>query len=1187
MRLKNLEIQGFKSFPDKIVVTFGDGITAIVGPNGSGKSNIVDAIRWVMGEQSSKTLRGAKMEDVIFNGTSERKPTGYAEVTLVLDNSDGELQVEFAEVAITRRLYRSGESEYYINRSTVRLRDIHELLMNTGLGRDGYSVIGQGKISEILSQKSDERRQIFEEAAGISKYRYRKTESERKLANTEENLVRIRDILSELTDRVEPLRIQSEKARKYLDLREEKKQLEINVWLQNLDNTKDQLSKVMSDYQTVEGELHELEERLAGTDGEIAALMEEAAQANVQIETIQAEIRATQEQIAEKQSEIAVRKNDVEHSRERIARLHDTLEQRGRHLSEYDEQIAQRQASVRENEKKCAEIAGELEAMLAESGRYTEDVEGLSGEIERAQAQLVRLGDELTAAKVEHSSLLAQGESAAARAQTIEEELVKREELLQSRDAERKQSRAALRELEEQILSNENIISGYNRKFEVRAERLGQMQKDFERRESEIRAKQQRVELLSEMDRQLEGFTHSVRRVMQEAERGRLKNVHGTIASLIEVDDSCAVAVETALGAAMQNIVVDSEQDAKAAIGFLKAEKAGRATFLPLRSVRPAKLQEQGVEREAGFVGIADKLARYDAKYQSIFSNLLSRTVVMENIDAAIAAAKKYQYRFRIVTLDGQLLNVGGSLTGGSQAKNVGVLSRKNEIARLGEQIALEQEKCKGAREELKALEAETAALKAGLDGALAEQNVARENKLRAEGEYNQFAALVASMREEIESLEQESERLESEKKERAARIQTCETAAAELANRREQAELELERMLGNKQEAIEKKDAFFKAVSDKKVEISYLEKDRQAAQESIEDITRQRELFAAEIDSGAAEIEEFEAQILTLEQAVRAAETAIDTLHESIEKRQQSIEDCKRHREACEQKTTRIHQQTREENERRGRLIKEMTRLEGKKDAIEAENDNVVARLWDEYELTYTDACLLRTEIESMSKATRRISEIKSAIKALGNINVDAIEEYAAVKERYEFYTAQTEDLEKAKAELTKIIEELTGEMKRMFAEQFKLINAKFDEVFRELFGGGRAELILSDPSDVLESGIEIKVNPPGKIIKNLSALSGGEQAFVAIALYFAILAVKPASFCILDEIESALDDVNVVRYANYMRNFTDRTQFIVITHRRGTMEEADVLYGVTMQESGVSKMLTINVSDVGREYQ
>ena len=1182
MFLKSLEMQGFKSFPDKTVIHFNKGLTAVVGPNGSGKSNLSDAMRWVLGEQSTKTLRGEKMEDVIFLGTSSRKPQGFAAVSLTFDNSDRALPVDADEVTITRRYYRSGESEYAINSSAVRLRDINELFMDTGLGRDGYSMIGQGKIAEIISAKSGERREIFEEAAGISKYRYRKAEAERKLLGAQENLTRLYDILSELEGRVEPLRIQSEKAKEFLTLSERKKALEVSLWLLTLEKYQNALREQEQKYLIARGEDEHLSREIEKIEEQIQETYKRMQACLTQNEECQTIRQNLLNRTGDLKSEVAVRENDIRHNEETKARL-------SAELSAQEESAARREeeAAAKEEQKKELSTAGEEIQKEAEGKRQellslSAEQDDFSGKLEEANSRVNRIALESS----RQNLLILTKENAAAdeenRIRGIEGELSSLTTQAGSDGETIEQLEGLLKEIADKKASLENARKGYDLKLSGRKQKLQELSGEQQKLDLSIKEKLQRARLLLDLEQNMEGFNYSVKAVIRAAKNGAIRGVLGTVTQLLSVKPEYSVAVETALGGALQNIVVEDEAAAKAGIRLLSEQKAGRATFLPLTSVKGNPLNEPGLERYAGFVAVASELVEADPKYDGVVRFLLGRIAVVEDLDTAITISRKYGYKFRIVTLDGQQVNVGGSFTGGSAAKNAGVLSRKNEASAL----QAEAEKLKGQKAQLDQraaeLSREAANLSAQVEGIRAEQITANEDQIRFEADllrHRQNRQQLSARKAELERQKAQcSQKIAAARKE----AEEARTALAALEKEAEAAKNALFEFQGSRDSLSGRREELAE-------EISALTRQEIENRKDLENLTRQIEELRADANDRAGAKARLLAERDAVEGKTKQLETAIASLQkESGEAAARIVEYEEKSRkllakrQELEGETTRLRQQEREVSARKEQAAGELARLDEQKLSAQRDYDQIILRLQDEYQLTRSEAQQTAIPIEDRNEAQKELASLKNRIRGLGSVNVGAIEEYKEVSERYEFLKAQVEDAANAKSELEKLIKNLTSDMERLFRESFAAINKNFGEIFTELFGGGKASLTLSDPEDVLNCGIDINVQPPGKIIKSLSALSGGEQSFIAIAIYFAILKVRPAPFCVLDEIEAALDDVNVVKYAEYLRKMSGSTQFILITHRRGTMEEADVLYGVTMQERGVSKLLELKVTEI-----
>jgi chromosome segregation protein len=1184
--LKALEIQGFKSFPEKTVLTFGEDITAIVGPNGSGKSNISDAIRWVMGEQSTRVLRGGKMEDVIFGGTAKRRQTGYAEVSLVLDNTSHIFDLEESEVMVTRRYYRSGESEYYINRRSVRLKDVNELFMDTGLGREGYSIIGQGKIDEILSVKSSDRREIFEEAAGISRYRHRKEEAERKLERTEENLVRINDKIAELELQVEPLREQSEKAKRYLVLRDELRSLEISVWLDTLERIRAGSIKVEADYQ--EAVRQKEEAKIAQEKAYAAAerYSEQMREKDVEADQIRFTMQSKQAQINELESAIAVLKSNIQHNLESAQRIQLDLEQQQGREGSLSAQIAQRQQRLDEIEKQLAEGRKALEEKNQQAQEITRSAGMLAEELERLRGKADVEQADAAEAKALLSALAAAAQEVLDRDAAVRRDSGELEQRLEQAKEEVKSAQKDYQTSVEERDAAQNVIQGYTLRAESRRQKAQQLKDRQVKLQMEENALASRIKLLTEMEKEHEGYSKAVKLVMGEARRGTLKNIHGPVADLLKVPDMYTVAIETALGGAMQNLVVDQEEDGKAVIQFLKRRDGGRATILPIRSIRPGQLREaEELTTQPGFIGVGDSLITFQPQYQNIFSNLLGRVVVMEDLDHAIAVARKYSYKFRIVTLDGQVLNPGGSMTGGSASRSAGILSRANELERLGKQA--QEIRAQAVQAERQAAEAERESTAAAYDLETAQGQLREwENALlKAEAQVEHCRSVVAdlerqqeSQREELEQLQGRAAQIETDTQSARARIQALEGNAAALKSEAEgkakgQTDLQ-ERSARVAQEAAELTAAQ-----------AALEAERDATHSGLEELIHLKESIAGDRSQSQALMEDYQARNQGFTQEIAQKETELAALQETCRIQNDDIARLNQEKLALEGERIKATRESQTRNEDLLRIEGEVSRLEQKKVSASMEEKQLLDKLWENYELSHEAARQQRVELESVQKASRRIAELKRGISGLGNVNVGAIEEYQRVNERYTYLTDQRDDVQRSKGELEAIIANITGEMKAIFRREFDTINQAFGQTFLELFGGGKATLELEDPEDILNCGIEIKVQPPGKALKIITLLSGGEKAFVAIALYFAILKVRPTPFVVMDEIEAALDDNNVVRFARYLRSMSDKTQFIVITHRRGTMEEADVLYGVTMQEQGVSRMLTINLNDVEKE--
>ena len=1182
MRLKELEIQGFKSFPDKTKITIGEGITGVVGPNGSGKSNISDSIRWVLGETSSKQLRGSgKMEDVIFGGTQSRGAMGFASVALTIDNSDHGLDMDADEVTIGRRYYRSGESEYSINGQNVRLKDVYELLLDTGIGRDGYAIVGQGRIAEIVGAKSAERREIFEEASGIAKYRYRKNEAERRLEAAEGNLERLRDILGELEKRVGPLRRDSEKAQQFLELSERRKSLEVTLWVDAIRRANDTVRDQQRKFEAAQADYERLSRQLDEFDEKSAALREEAQQLVLQVEQANADIRAVTEANAGSESEIAVLKNESEHSRFRIDEATGELERAGQGRQSIETEAAGHKAAIEKLHGEVAALDTRVAELRAELRALEEKAAASGQRRDVIDAAIARLQDTATAAKVRAASAQSAKEAAAQRLDEAKQQAVELENSAAAAEEEKRRAERRLKDAEEAVTRNDNIKAGLKLKLESRRRQQAEAADALQKADKERSNTSQRIHILEDLERNMDGYQQSVKAVMRAAAGRRLRGIIGPVAGILTVEKGYETAIETALGFALQNIVVEDQGCARAAIGFLKDERAGRATFLPLDTVQGSRF----TGRLTGTAEVAADLVKCDPRYQHIIDNLLGRIIVVEDLSEASTVAKNLGYRNRIVTLDGQVINAGGSFTGGSTARSVGVFSRKQELDELRTRLVKLEKKRADAEKELEARKAEVDNLTAQLSGAEAEGMNASSERLRASLELDRLTAAVAQHEENTRSLAAEIEAQQ-------AAVTQNETACAEAEAAQGKAEAELNTYNAELAELGEstgsltaERERITNELSENQMQRLANEKDiglHEAALEGLQSRTGEAEARARELN---AAIEAAKAKIEANALKIAEIERTRGENKEKIAAAEETIRTANAARMEKEAAVARLGQENRALTDERERMSGEMARLAERRTAAENELNDTNTKLWEEYQLTAGEAKELCVEFESLTELRRSVAEVRGKIRGLGNVNVGAIEEYKEVKERYDFLKAQVTDVEKAKSELTRMIAELCSEMEELFTTSFKQINTHFQQIFKELFGGGHARLYLSDESNVLESGIEIEVSPPGKVIKNLSALSGGEQALVAISIYFAILNVNPAPFCFLDEIEAALDDVNVARYAQYLRRMTDHTQFIVITHRRGTMEAADVLYGVTMQEDGVSKILRLDLDKVSAD--
>ncbi len=1185
MYLKSLELQGFKSFPDKTLIRFGDDITAIVGPNGSGKSNISDAILWVMGEQSSKTLRGAKMEDVIFGGTQKRKAVGFAEATLTLDNADRALPYDADQVCVTRRYYRSGDSEFYINKQSARLKDIHELFMDTGLGREGYSNIGQGRIDEILSLKSGDRREIFEEAAGISKYRHRKEETERKLQHTEDNLLRIGDKVSELELQLEPLQQQSEKAKRFLELKEELQGVEVAVWLDTLEKLSAAAKKAQEDYASAAFVLQQAHDDLDSLYRRTETLGERLREKDILLETVRTElglVEAAREQLA---GQRAVLQSNLDNNGQNIRRIRQELAGSESRSGGIEAQIQQTLARMEQIDAGLAQAKGELDGLQAQLIAMTASAQGRTRQFLELRAKQTTLTAEIAGRQADVRALEERIRQSQTRQEQLEEDLAagsqREREARLSLDA----CQRALNGAKEQVTEAKNTIAGYQLRQEARRQTLEGLQSDLRSLSDTLNSVSAKARVFRAMERDFENYQKSVRMVMQEAQKGRLQNIHGPVSRLIRTEDAYTVAIEIALGGAMQQIVVDSEADGKAAIGFLKRVGGGRATFLPLNTIKGRPLQEKGLEQAPGFVGLACDLVQSRDCYRGIVENLLGRTVICENLDYAILMARQFGNRFKLVTLDGQVMNPGGSMTGGSFNKESGILSRANELEKLtvreGELTAARDAKEAQRKEAQRAVDEVAWQLTAAGD----HLREVEDQVLLLQGQQKQYEILLNAVAEAAQSAQREREalreHLDADRQRLAAQKAKVELFALQLA----QTEQTLTTLEGEESDTARQTNDLTERMTALKTGAAALEAERATASGHAEDLRqlrlslegdRQQKLSvvaAMEADNGRIQ---GQMETLALQQQENADRGA------AVKARLQTILTDRADTEAARARAER-------ESQEKSKDILNMERacalLEQKKLTANMEERQIVDKLWDSYGLTPSTAPEKRGKIDSVAAGNRRIAELKRKVAALGTPNLGAIEEYARVNERYTYLASQRDDVLTSKRELESIIRGITQEMTAIFVEEFGKIDHYFGQTFQEMFGGGKGQLLLEDPGDPLGCGIEIRVQPPGKQVKTITLLSGGEKAFVAIALYFAILKVRPTPFCMLDEIDAALDDRNVERYAGYLRGLRQKTQFIVITHRRGTMEASDVLYGVTMQEQGISKLLRLDLNQM-EEY-
>ena len=1179
MVFKELEIQGFKSFPDKVKIRFDAGVTGVVGPNGSGKSNLSDAVRWVLGETSSRQLRAAgKMEDVIFGGTRRRGAMGFAQVRLTLDNADHTFDVDADEVTIGRKYYRSGDSEYTINGQVCRLKDVYELLLDTGIGRDGYSVIGQGRIAEIVAAKSSERREIFEEACGIAKYRYRKTEAERRLAAAGENLERLRDILGELESRVGPLEKESAKAEKFLELAAQRKTLEVTLWTDGVHRAREAVRQQVRDYETAQADYERFDRETKAAEQEAEEIRMQAQQLTIAVERLNGDIRSITEQISGSESRIAVLENDILRNEESAASLRQEIAAGEQDSTEAAAALQRHRAVAKTMEAEGEKLAAEIEALNAEIAQLTDASTASGARKDSLRAELTGLTAQRTEAQVAQAAAEAAEETARQRLPALEQSLQDATAQWDEAKQDLEDTVKYRRMLEENEKQLANVRSGLELKLKGRKAALNEADNAEQRLGRELDAARQRLSVLRELEKNMDGYQNSVKAVMRAAGARRLRGVIGPVSAILKVEPGCEVAVETALGGALQNIVVENEAAAKAAIALLRNDNAGRATFLPLDTVQPGVFRG----RLSGTARLASSLVQADRRYDNIVSNLLGRIIVVDDINEASRVARDNGYHNKVVTLDGQVVNAGGSFTGGSVQRSAGLFTRKQEMEELRIKAAKLQKDCLAAQEKTDQCKEQVDALQAELTATASEQITAANDKVRAEAEQKRLEAAVQQLETARSNGQQQIDALQAALTESRSKADAAAQQQAELTAKIDLLTAEMNRIAEGDDSFLARQSELSQKLSAKRLEQVTRQKDAELAYSQIAALEQRAQDAAARrasLEESLAALAQRSESCRTEISAIRQAKTDSQT---EIAAKEKAIREATEKRLERQQAETETLARARTSADSREEMGREMARLAERKAAAETEYDQTVAKLWDEYQLSVSQAEELCIEFESLTALRAQVADLRGKIRALGSVNVSAIEEYKEVKARYDALVRQVTDVEESRSELSRMISKLSAQMKEIFSDSFRAINENFGRVFTELFGGGEASLVLEDESDVLSCGIGIRVAPPGKVIKNLEALSGGEQALVAISIYFAILAVNPAPFCILDEIEAALDDANVVRFAQYLRRVSDKTQFIVITHRRGTMEAANVLYGVTMQEDGVSKLLKLDLEQV-----
>ena len=1181
MYLKRLEMQGFKSFADKTVLEFMPGITSVIGPNGSGKSNISDAIRWVLGEQSMKSLRGSKSEDIIFAGTQNRKSLGFAEASLVFDNTDGKLPVEYTEVTVTRKIYRSGESGYYINKTPCRLKDVLELFMDTGIGKDGYSIIGQGKIDEILSNKSEDRRHIFEEAAGIVKYRVRKVESEKKLEHTKLNLLRINDILSEIESNIEPLRIQSEKARKFLDLREELKSIEVGLFLYNIESYKEKLQKVIEDNEILKSQNEEASNKMQ----EISDLKEKLKQ---EIDDITNNIENMQNLGFESEKEKERLNSEINISKERIT---NNKENDNRYNAEIEE-IKLRIKDLEEEKKAKLDKKNNL---FTNKEKFQKELEEKEKELEEANKKLSskeleieekkKIVSDNTDAKYEKqaniSTIEANLENIEKRKKQIATEIDFNISELDSTRLTKEEIAKVFFEIEDKKNKATKSLNEISSKSEETERKIKEYDDTINKLSSEYRIKESRLKFLKETEREKEGYIRSVKNLLLDCEKDNSlkKGLHGVLASILKTPKEYETAIEMTLGAALQNVVTETEQDAKKLVEHLRKNNLGRASFLPISTVKGKKLEKYNSKNINGIQGIASDLVEYNKKYEQIVLSFLGRTVIVDDMDTAIALAKQNNYSFRIVTLKGDLINPSGAITGGSVAqKTVNILGRAREIEDLEKEL-------KKINSKIEKIQQEKEEYLNDSESVLEEINSLEKSLQEIDIVYAADKQKLIAVEENIDRIQKRLEKLKAEKteleKQKEEEVKNKEQEEADIKKiSEENIELNaiIEQFANLNKDNQTYIDDLNMDVTNLKISVSSFDESESSIDEMVERINLDIENNNSSIESKLKQKENIKLDNETLENNIKELLEKINEIDEKVNNSGNQVNELKAQRIEKNNSLSKAEKNYESQFEVIEGLKEQIVKIDVKKSKLEQDIEDVVNKLWEEYELTPNNVGEYQKP-ENVQSTTKQVNKLRSQIKELGSINVDSIEEYNTTKQRYDFMCEQRLDLEDGIAKLKKVIQDMTSTMKTQFAKQFEIINKNFGEVFKELFGGGKAELILTDPENILECGIDIHVQPPGKKLQNMTLLSGGEKAFTAIALLFAILKINPSPFCVLDEIEAALDDVNVFRYADYLKKFTNNTQFLVITHRKGTMEAADTVYGITMEENGISKLLSMKL--------
>ncbi len=1182
MFFKSLEIHGFKSFADKTVLNFDTKTTAVVGSNGNGKSNISDALRWVMGEQGAKTLRGEKMEDVIFHGTVERKPMGFAKVALTIDNCDRALGVDADEVVISRKLYRSGESEYLINGAKSRLKDIQEMLMGTGLGRDGYSIIGQGRVAEIVNARGTQRREIFEEAAGVSLMLHKKAEAEKQLANAEENITRQRDLIRTDEERLPVLKRQSEKAMLAKELLVEKEDLEISVSTARLTEQREMLKKLDDDLLLNRAECEHYERDIEKLESDIEASSDLKMRVQAELERFRRNRQSVNDEISEKTADIKVLENDLQHNEERRTELSEQIRDAEKSGQGFDEKIEAIEGSISEKQAEIAALEANriaVQSNLDEIASQNESADKEYSEIEASLAQLYR-------DKSEASIKKGQAERAANEAEeqkkTFLDGLSDSENKLNEYTDEKAEIAKQLSGITERRDTLKNKLAGYERLGDGKKRRMNEAKEALDKVTAEANTKQQRYNVLRDVENNMEGYYRSVKELIKASRAGRITGIHGTVADVITVPERYVTAIETVLQSVMQNIIVDNEETAKRCIRFLKETNAGRATMLPLTSIKPRSLNEPTLSSEQGFEGIASDLVQCDEQYASIIRNLLGTTAVVDDIDTAAYIGKRFGNKFRIVTLDGQVVNAGGSFTGGSRVSDSGIISRKQEIETLYGEIQKLRQQQNEKNEEFRQYQAEMAKLSIELEGMQDESRSLDNEEIRANAEISRLDSLISQLSQQGETAKLTVQRFDSQIKAQADIIESSAKLLAEAEEKITELEAKLNEQGSERDEAAQKIKALSDSLNQINMDVLTASKDIDAFKAEIRNLEDNRKMLFQSSDGYKEAMQRLADSDSEIRIKIEGIRLFLQQQTESLSEKDEDIKRSVEEVTSLEQKINTMHADVREASANKEKFNREVARLEERRAGVQKEYDSIVKLLYDRYELTVSIAAERAKPLENLLMAENQLAELNKRISALGSINMESIEEYQTVSERYEFQTSQLNDIENAKRELEKIIAQHTEDIKTRFLNSFQEINRHFSEIFVRIFGdGARAELELTDPEDILNSGIEINAAPPGKVIKNLISLSGGEQTMVAITIYFAILMHRPTPFCMLDEVDAALDDVNVDKYITYLNQFSKQTQLMVITHRRGTIEGCDVLYGVFMQEKGVSRLLRRELTD------